>query len=361
MRLLWFNLATDADDPILGFTENWIQAVSEQVEHIDVLTMRSGRFNVPDNVRVRSIGKERGYSRVRRVGKFYLELFNMLRSSRIDACFSHMMPLFTVLSGPVLKLKGIPIATWYTHPAVGVTLRLAHHLSDRMVTSFPTSYRYRHDKLSVMGHGINTDRFTPGSHPPAGTPHVLCAGRLSPVKDHPTLLKAVALLHERRGLPLRLTILGSPARTSDETYVASLRDLSRDLRIDSTVRFVPGVSTDQLADWYCKCNVHINMTQAGFGDKVALEAMACARPCIVANTDFEETLGRFTPDLLYNYGDPESLSVKLESLLDRSLEERHRMGVYLREQIIRLHSLRSLAKRIVQLLETLRNSQRLPA
>jgi glycosyltransferase involved in cell wall biosynthesis len=158
-----------------------------------------------------------------------------------------------------------------------------------------------------------------------------------------------------------IKVLGSPARPSDETYVASLRKLSRDLRIDAMVRFVPGVSTDQLADWYRKCTVHINMTQAGFGDKVALEAMACARPCIVANTDFQETLGRFTPGLLYNYGDPESLSVKLESLRDRSPEERHQMGVYLREQVIRLHSVQSLAKRIVHLLETLRNDQRLPA
>ena len=31
MRLLLFNLATDADDPILGFTTRWIEARDGQV------------------------------------------------------------------------------------------------------------------------------------------------------------------------------------------------------------------------------------------------------------------------------------------------------------------------------------------
>jgi hypothetical protein len=72
-----------------------------------------GRVEVPENVRVYSVGKEKGYSEPRRAVEFYRHLFRVLREDRIDACFSHMIPIFTVLAAPVLKVKKIPIVTWY--------------------------------------------------------------------------------------------------------------------------------------------------------------------------------------------------------------------------------------------------------
>src|SRR4030095_1201145 len=43
MRLLLFNLATDVDDPALGFTACWIAALAKRVERIYVITMRLGQ------------------------------------------------------------------------------------------------------------------------------------------------------------------------------------------------------------------------------------------------------------------------------------------------------------------------------
>src|SRR2546428_2863676 len=40
VRILLFNLATDSDDPILGFTTRWIKALAKHVERIHVITMR---------------------------------------------------------------------------------------------------------------------------------------------------------------------------------------------------------------------------------------------------------------------------------------------------------------------------------
>ena len=57
MRLLVFNLATDVDDPILGFTTHWIRALARRVEAVQVITMRAGRLDLPNNVRVDSVGK----------------------------------------------------------------------------------------------------------------------------------------------------------------------------------------------------------------------------------------------------------------------------------------------------------------
>src|SRR5713101_9840351 len=115
MRLLMFNLAMDTDDPILGFATRWIAALARRVESIQVITMRAGRVEVPENVRVCSVGKERGYSEPRRAVEFYRHLIRVVRTDRIDVCFSHMIPIFTVLAAPIAKARGIPIVTWYAH------------------------------------------------------------------------------------------------------------------------------------------------------------------------------------------------------------------------------------------------------
>jgi len=347
MRLLLFNLATDADDPILGFTSRWIAALAKRVEFIHVITMRAGRVEVPENVRVYSVGKEKGFSEPRRAVEFYRVLFRVLRNDRIDVCFSHMIPIFTVLAAPVLKASGIPIITWYVHPSLNGILKLAHQLSDRMITSVPTAYPYKRDKLSAVGQGIDTDLFSPDSKvAPDEPPMILCVGRLSPVKDHPTLLKAAFLARERFGRPFRVVILGSPARRQDETYVRLLIQQVKDLRLEDVVSFEPAIPMAELPNWYRQCTIHVNLTPKGFGDKVALEAMACARPCLVANEGFRETLGDSADVLLFRYKDPEDLAYRLEWLLAAPSEERVRIGYYLRERVIQMHSLDALARKL---------------
>jgi glycosyltransferase involved in cell wall biosynthesis len=335
MRLLLFNLACDTDDPILGFTVRWICAMARRVDHIDVITMRAGRVEVPDNVRVYSAGKEKGYSEPRRAVEFFRHLLRILREDRIDVCFSHMIPIFTILAAPLLKLKGIPIVTWYAHLSLTWTLKLAHHLSNLMVTSVATAYPYKHDKLIIVGQGIDTALFSPDGHGlPDAPPMILCAGRLSPVKDHPTLLKAASLLRQRGGKPFRIVILGGPAGPQDEPYVRSLHQQVKKLELTDSISFELPVSMASLTSWYRRCTVYVNMTPTGSGDKVVLEAMACGKVCVVANEGFKETLGEYTSRLLYCYGSSEGLAERLEWILSLPNGKQAYIGSYLREGCI---------------------------
>ena len=352
MRLMLFNLATDADDPILGFTTRWIQALAKRVEFIHVITMRAGRIEVPENVRVYSVGKEKGYSEPRRAVEFYRLLFRILREDRIDACFSHMIPIFTILAAPVLKAKGIPIVTWYAHLSLTWILKLAHHLSDKMVASVPTAYPYRHDKLVVVGQGIDTELFCPDERiKPDNPPMILCVGRLSPVKDHPTLLKAAALLRQEWGHPFQVVILGGPAGPQDEPYVRSLHRMVTELNLQDIVTFHPPVPMTQLPDWYRRCTVCVNLTPTGSGDKVVWEAMSCGRPCVAANGGFRETMGRWAPYLLFRHGDPEDLAQKLKNVLTIGEAKRKIMGEELRQSVLANHSLERLMERLVSIFQ----------
>ncbi|MFO0969282.1 MAG: glycosyltransferase family 4 protein [Gemmataceae bacterium] len=343
MNLLLFNLVTDLDHPILGFTSHWIRELAARVDSVEVITMRRGRVQAPENVRVHSVGAERGYSEPRRVFEFYRILSGILGRGRIDGCFAHMAPEFAILAGPVLRAKRIPLVTWYAHPSLHWRVKLAHVFSHQMVASLPNAYPWKKDKLTVIGQGIDTTLFAPD-----GTPEendlVLCVGRVSAVKDHATLLRAAALLRR----PARVVVLGQTAGPEDEAYLLDLGRLAAELGIAVRVTFAKGVPPAELPSWYRRCAAHVNLTPAGFGDKVAWEAMACARPCLVANVDFAPTLGRFENDLLFRVHDVADLAAKLDNVLAQSAEQRAAMGQYLRGQVERWHSLPRLAEQVLE-------------
>jgi glycosyltransferase involved in cell wall biosynthesis len=352
MRLLLFNLATDVDDPILGFTTRWIHALAQRTASIDVITMRAGRLEVPDNVQVYSVGKELGYSEPCRAVAFYRHLFKIMRQHHIDICFSHMIPIFSTLAAPILKAKGIPLVTWYAHPSLTLTLKLAHYLSNRMVTSVATAYPYRRDKATVVGQGIDISLFTPEqSALPEAPPLILCVGRLSPVKDHPTLLRALHLLRQRWPEPFRAVVLGGPTGVQDEPYVRSLHEQTRTLGLQDIVSFEPPVPIAALLSWYERCSILVNMTPTGSGDKVVWEAMACGRPALAANRGFAETFGEDADRLLFRYGDAADLAERLHWLFSLQESEQLRIRSLLRAQTIRLHSLEGLANRLIDLFQ----------
>ncbi len=353
MRVLLFNLVTDADDPVLGFTTHWIHGLAKQVDFIHVITMRAGRVDVPKNVRVYSVGKEKGYGEPRRQLEFYRYLLRILYEDRIDVCFSHMIPIFTVLAAPVLRLRGIPIVTWYAHPSLTWKLKVAHFLSDSMVASLETAYPYKRDKLRVIGQGIDTDLFAPDDTQPEDPPIILSVGRLSPVKDHPTLLKAAARLREQWGKPFRVVIIGGSLGPRDRQYEQLLHELVGRLQLQEVVRFQDAVPMPELPGSYRLCTVHVNMTPKGSGDKVALEAMSCGKPSLVANEGFIETLGAHARTLLFHYGDSDDLAMKLAALLDMPPTERDQIGHYLRERVVETHSLTQLANNLLSVFASL--------
>jgi glycosyltransferase involved in cell wall biosynthesis len=352
MRVLLFNLATDLEDSVLGFTTGWINGLAKRVEFIHVITMRAGQVKVPSNVRVESVGKEKGYSEPRRLMEFYRHLYRVLSEDRIDVCFSHMIPIFTILAAPVLRAKRIPIATWYAHRQVTTTLKLAHHLSDCMVASAETSYRYRHDKLVIVGQGIDTDLFSPDETEVAYPPVILSVGRLSPIKDPITLIEAVYLLRQR-GHEIRCMLVGD-ASVGDRAYAQAVRQRMRELGLESVVQFVGAVLNDQVVHWYRRCFAHVNGSPPDHSlDKVALEAMACSKPSLSSTLGFRDTLGRWADWLLFRHGSPEDLAEKIEQLLKLDAVQRQIIGAELRQSVLEKHSLEGLTDRLVQLFEQL--------
>jgi glycosyltransferase involved in cell wall biosynthesis len=346
LRLLVFNLATDADDPVLGFTSRWVTALAKRSRSVDVISMRVGRIALPENVRVHSVGKDRGYSRARRVAVFYQHLSRVLRDRSIDVAFSHMAPVFTVLSSPVLHARRVPIVTWYAHRQLTSILRLAHRVSARMVSINAASYPYRHDKLTILGHGIDTARFHPDAAVARHPPVLLSVGRLSPIKDPITLVRATALLRAN-GHDVRCVLVGG-APDRDRDYGDRLREQVRDMGLDGAVDVAGPVPHDEVDRWYRACFAHVNCSPADNAlDKAGLEAMACGRPSLSSALSFRETMGRLADRLTFRAADPAHLAEKLAALLVLPAAEVAAAGAELRARVVQMHDVEGVADRLM--------------
>lgn len=344
---------------MLGFASRWVAAVASHVESIDVITMQRGRVDLPANVRVHSCGKERGLSEPRRAAEFARILAAILRRGRPDACFSHMVPVFSVMAAPVLVPLGVPIVTWYAHPKVTPTLRAAHLVSARMVSCAPDSYRYRPGKLTVLGHGIDTDLFSPegGPRPPAGaTLRVVSVGRISPVKDPVTIVDAIAQLRHE-GVDARLDLVGAPP-PAHRAYAEGLRRHIALRGLSDAVTLVGPVPNAEAPERHRAAHAHVNAAPADHSlDKAVLEAMACERPSITSVGGFAPTMGRFAERLIFPAGRSDELAARLRWLWDAGAEERARIGADLRGRVTRMHGLDRLAPRLVAELAAARGAR----
>jgi glycosyltransferase involved in cell wall biosynthesis len=351
MNLLIFNLGVNKHNPPLAFTIDWITEFAKHCESVVVLTMSQGEYELPSNVTVFDIGHHPNRSKLILLYNFYKNLFHILSHYKINGCFSHMNQLFSGLAGPILRVRGIPLVTWYAHPSVTLSLKIAHFFSNYTVASVYNAYPYKKDKLHVIGQGIDTKLFQKQLIDKAqGKINILCSGRISASKRIDTLIKAVSLLVKEGYSNIQTSITGNPSNKIDQAHLDDLKQLAHSLGITDNISFDPALPRHQLPALNSSVNIYINLTPAGFGDKVAWEAMSCETPTLVSNTDFAETLGIYKEQLLFKVGDEADLAIKIKALLQKTPEEMAVMGSYLRQQVITLHSLENLPPKILTLM-----------
>jgi glycosyltransferase involved in cell wall biosynthesis len=351
----------DTSHTALGFTTSWTNALARRAEHVSVITMFSGELALEPNVTVYSLGKERGFSEPRRLAEFYRALFRILREHRIDACFAHMAPLFAALFAPVGKARHIPLLLWYAHGSVSRTLRIAHFLADRCVTSTPAGFRLPSDKLRILGQGIDTEVFRP---PEARRQDydatAISIGRLGPVKRLEELLAAVALARRQLGTDaLRLELTGGPLTPADQDYVELLHRETRSLGIEDAVDFAGPVRFDQIPARYHHGSLFLSQSATGSLDKALLEAMASGCIPISPNESFARLASEHGLEHLVPGPGPEGMAEAIVAARRLPPAEREELRARLRGIVESEHSLDALADRLMaQLTELVEDRDR---
>lgn len=141
-------------------------------------------------------------------------------------------------------------------------------------------------------------------------PYLLFVGGLKPHKNVATLLRAFALLRERREISQRLVILGHGERVYDELVRECVR-----LQIGPWVDFVAPVHRALLPQVYAAADTLVMPSTAeGFGLPV-LEAMACGTPVICSQAASLPEVGGDAA-LYFDPRSVEGLADAMERLLD---------------------------------------------
>lgn len=347
-NLLLFNLVTDRDDPILGFTTEWVNALARHFRKVFVITMATGAVAVAPNVEVHSVGKELGYSEFRRLLRFYRIVRQVLGKEKIDVCFVHMISIFAVLFFPFALLRRIPVLFWYCHGATSLTLRLAHRSVTRVVTCSPEGFRLPSNKVKFIGHGINTDIFKPAAGPREDeTFRVLTVGRLSPIKHCDVLIGAVREALVAGAQNLSYTIVGGLERSDDPAYESYLKRLVSDAGLDRVITFRGPIPFPHVPDVYREADLVLNASATGSVDKAVLEAMSSGCLVLTANTAFKEVFGDLAPLLLVPENNPQQFAAGIDTLRSLSPAERAALAARLRRIVLDNHSLRGLTAKLV--------------
>ncbi len=316
MKVLAIVQAWNSNDSVRGFTVRWMEKLSERVEELIVLTLEQREPPKKPNIQVFSLGKEstpRPGRKWRYILRWHSRMRHILSHYGPDVIFTHMTPIYSVLAAPYTRPRRIPVITWFAHRKVTGTLKLAHCLSDRVLSINESSYPYRKDKFLQLGHGIDTDLFSPACTEIEDPPLLLSVGRLSPIKDLMTLIEAVLLLRQQ-GYDVRCVFVGD-APERDRSYAEHVNNEVERLGLGKAVQFAGAMPLEQVVKRYRQCLVHLNCSPTGALDKAALEAMACGKLSVVSNEGFDETLGKWKDQLLFQHGNAGDLTQKLKVLL----------------------------------------------
>ena len=63
MKLLICTQAVDREDSVLGFFHSWIREFAKHYESVTVICLYKGEYDLPENVKILSLGKEDNIAR----------------------------------------------------------------------------------------------------------------------------------------------------------------------------------------------------------------------------------------------------------------------------------------------------------
>jgi len=210
--------------------------------------------------------------------------------------------------------------------------RAAYHVADRVAPVCHYNVRWERElgldpsKVRVIYNGVDPGRFSP-SPPPAGRPTLVWVGRIQPLKDLLTLIRAVALV--AGAVPGVRCLLYGP--DTDPGYAAQCRRTVTAAGLDEVVAFEGPVADASAA--FARADVVVLSSMSEGFPYTVVEAMMCGRPVVATDVGgVAEALD--DRSLLAEPQNAASLAAALLGQLRRSPGEREALGQRLRQRAV---------------------------
>jgi glycosyltransferase involved in cell wall biosynthesis len=283
MKLLIVTQAVDRTDPVLGFFHRWLIEFAKHAESLTVICLYEGEHQLPPNVRVHSLGKEKGKRSPLSYALTFLLLAWKLRDG-YDSVFVHMNPEYLLVAGPMWRVLGKNTGLWYLHKSVTWRLRLAILFADHVFTASPNSMRVATTKKRVVGHGIDLAALASSAAPSYPPLSLLTVGRISRVKRIHLLIEAFAAVRTG-GVEAYLTIVGAAAGKTGKRYEKELRGLAEGLGVAPYVVFQGPVAHAELGALFSESHLFLHASATGSLDKASLEPLATGVPIVTCDPE----------------------------------------------------------------------------
>lgn len=286
-------------------------ALGERGHDVDVYTQATDHEDrsVPldDNVTVETVCRARNYLVTFETLYYSLKTRRKLDFEQYDVIHGTLMPASTIALAPRLGID-TPIVVTSHGTSLGETLshtpeiptdyllryffhpmniamdnvagRAADHviaISTKTREQLANTYRFDTDRLSLIPHGVDIDRFYPRPRDeahPAVSPEktsFLFVGRLASRKGISRAIESLATLRDEN---VELLIAGTGR------HEERLKQLARDHGVGEKVEFLGFVPDNDLPVLYSSADVFVFPSRyEGFG-LVFLEAMACGTPVV---------------------------------------------------------------------------------
>ena len=359
-RVLMITQEVNPRSPTLGFVWGWIVELAKKFDRLYVATSKvENVMEKPANVEfyewktrgdgggqwrkpaLRYEGAIYSLKRLASYAKIAIKLSSLIidlkAKGMIDAVFAHMNPEYVLAVAPVCKPLRIPIITWYLHKHVSLRLKLAHALSEKVLTAHEHGCRIRSSKVIVTGHGIPIPKAPQLVHDKQNV--IISVGRVSKIKRYEDAIRALSRVRRARK-DVRLKIVGP---IYDFEYQRALLKIAREEGVDDALTFTGPVPHVEMGKIYDEAALLVSCCPAL--DKVVLEAMAHGVPVVVADPMFDELLKNHTAYCRYRSGNPTDLASKILTLLENE-GLRAEVGRDLRRAVIEKHSLERLISKI---------------
>jgi len=335
----------DRQHPILGFFHRWVLEFASHYEHVTVLALQVGEYELPSHVNVLSLGKNEGKGRLIYLWRFYATLWRE-RANYCDV-FVHMNQLYIPLGYPLWRILGKRIGLWYAHGAVSRSLTVAVMLADIIFTSTPEGLQIDTPKRRLVGQGIDMDLFKEHSLQTDQSPLVIMTdGRISPAKNVHILVVACHIL-VKKGYKIRFKIVGTALTQAEKEYEAKIKRECTERGLDDVVEWVGGVSQTELALIHAQSALYIHAGATKSLDKALVQAVASGIPTFSSNDAFVTIVSAKVPTLCYEHNNVDQLVERIETFLGLSRAEQEASIRPLVAEFRRAYSIERLISDIV--------------
>lgn len=340
MRLLIITQKIDRSDAVLGFVHRWVEEFSKQLRSVVVVCLQKGDYDLPGNVAVLSLGKEKWKSKLKYI--FLLFYFSIRYFNRYDAVLVHMNQEYVLTAGWLWKLLGKKVYMWRNHYAGSLLTDISSLLCTKIFCTSRYSYTAKYKKTVFMPVGVDTSVFKPDPAVKRMPSSLLSLGRVSKSKNIDVFIRAAEILREK-GVKFNLDIYGN-APAGEDAYAVLLHTQVAEAGLKDRVKFVSGIPNHKTPAVYSAHQIFVNLSPNGMYDKTIFEAMACGCFVFASNDDMR---GKVDDAFMFAYGEAEDLADKIEVFLAMPEVERRAKAMSI-SGMVREHSLERLADALVR-------------